>query len=191
MIRSAPTIPNIPPIPRQLVEKANALYVYLNQPGDQLGKRLQAVYRYSDELCQFISKFMSCSRGCSFCCSIDVQITTLEAHYIQEQSRIRASGGTSITTGHRDPCPFVASDGSCSIYTFRPLACRIYHAAGEPINCRPGGIQLQYGHPPLFGNEIFANLIGWTQHVTIGAGGTVRDIRDFFPVATRLPAHFP
>lgn len=184
MIPTKPAVPDLPPVPRPLVEKANALYIYLTQSGDSLGEKLQAVYRYTDEFSQFISQFMSCGRGCSYCCSIDVQITTLEAHYIQERTGISARGGMSITTGHRDPCPFVATDGSCSAYSVRPLVCRIFHAAGEPTNCRPGGTQIQYGHPPSFGNDIYANLVRWTHHVTIEAGGTLRDIRDFFPAGS-------
>lgn len=182
MTPTAAAIPVLPPVPRPLVDKANALYVYLTQSGESLGEKLRAVYRYTDEFSQFISQFMSCGRGCSYCCSIDVQVTALEAHYIQDAIGVRARHGVSISTGHRDPCPFVAMDGSCGIYPVRPLVCRIYHAAGEPMNCRLGETQIQYGHPPSFGNDIYANLVRWTHHVTIEAGGTLRDIRDFFPV---------
>lgn len=173
--------PDLPPVPRPLVEKANALYTYLMHSRAPLGEQLQAVYRYTDEFSPFIAPFMSCSKGCSYCCHMDVQITTLEAEYIQVHAGVTLRDAGTITTGHRDPCPFLARGGSCGIYSSRPLMCRLYHAVGEPANCQPGRSQIHYGHAPLFGNPIYANLVRWVHHATIDGGGTLRDLRDFFP----------
>ena len=173
--------PDLPPVPRPLVEKANALYTYLVHSRAPLYEQLHAVYRYTDEFSSFISQFMSCSKGCAYCCHMDVQMTTLEAEYIQVNAGVALRITKSITTGHRDPCPFLAKGGSCGIYSARPLACRLYHAAGEPANCQPGRLQNHYGHAPLFGNPIYANLVRWVHHVMIEGGGALRDIRDFFP----------
>lgn len=176
------TAPNLPSIPKPLVEKANALYMYLMHSRAPLGEQLHAVYRYTDEFSLFVAQFTSCSKGCSYCCHMDVQITTLEAAYIHVHAGVTLRDDGPLTAGHRDPCPFLGGDGACGIYSARPLMCRLYHAGGEPENCRPGRSQIHYGHPPHFGNAIYANLVRWVHHVTIEGGGTLRDIRDFFPV---------
>jgi Fe-S-cluster containining protein len=171
----------LPPIPRALVNEANALYDSLNQLGRQLGEQLTLVYAYLDKFGPYVSTFASCSKGCSHCCSMDVQLTTLEAEYIQVHTGVPLRAAGRLTTGHRSPCPFLTDAGACGIYRFRPLVCRIFHALGDPENCRPGREQIQYGAPPQYGNDIFLNLLGWVNHVTIHADGTCRDIRDFFP----------
>lgn len=180
------TMPELPPVPKSLVEKANALYTYLMLSRAPLGEQLHAVYQYTDEFSTYLAQFMSCSKGCSYCCNMDVQITTLEAAYIQVHTGVILREAGPFTTGHRDPCPFLTNGGggTCGIYLARPLMCRLYHAVGVPENCKHGCTQIHYGHPPLFGNDIFANLVRWVHHVTIEGGGTLRDIRDFFPAGT-------
>jgi uncharacterized protein len=171
----------LPPIPQSLVNDANALYVSLNQPGRELGEQLKLVYTYLDKFGPYVGTFASCSKGCSHCCSIDVQLTTLEAEYIQVHTGVPLRAGGELTTGHRAPCPFLTGAGGCGIYEHRPVVCRTFHALGDPKNCQPGRSQIQYGAPPQYGNDIFANLIGWVHHVTVHANGTCKDIRDFFP----------
>lgn len=171
----------LPPIPQSLIEEANALYVSLNEPGRELGAQLQRVYAYLDRFKPYVSEFVSCSKGCSHCCSIDVQLTTLEAEYIQVHTGVPARTDGRLSTGHRKACPFLTEAGACGIYEHRPLVCRMFHALGDPENCRPGRSQIQYGAPPKYGNNIFANLIGWVHHVNAHGNGTCKDIRDFFP----------
>ena len=180
-------LPELPPIPRPLVDQANALYRALQTSRATFGEQLHMVYRYMDSFAPYLAQFTSCSRagkGCSHCCRIDVQITTLEAENIWLYTRrpVQPTNGP-ITTGHKTPCPFLDNAGACTVYEQRPLICRIYHVAGDPAHCDPksGVKQIHYGHPPTFGNDIFANLVSWTHQVAINNGGTVRDIRDFFP----------
>lgn len=171
----------LPPIPRSLIDNANALYASLNEPGQQLGAQLKRVYSYLDTFKPYVSEFVSCSKGCSHCCAMDVQLTTLEAGYIEVYTGVPVRLDGRLTTGHREACPFLTDVGACGIYEHRPLVCRIFHALGDPENCRPGRSQIQYGAPPQYGNDIFANLIGWVHHVNAYGNGTCKDIRDFFP----------
>ncbi|WP_368073434.1 YkgJ family cysteine cluster protein [Ralstonia sp. NFACC01] len=177
----SPADVKLPPIPESLVHNANALYASLNQPGRSLGEQLKQVYTYLDEFRPYVNSFVSCSKGCSHCCSIDVQLTTLEAEYIQVYAGVPLDAREGLTTGHRTPCPFLTDAGACGIYEHRPVVCRIYHALGDPKNCLPGRSQIQYGAPPKYGNDIFANLVRWVHHVTAHANGTCKDIRNFFP----------
>jgi hypothetical protein len=178
-----PVLPELPPIPRPFVDQANALYRALQASRATFGEQLHMVYLYMDSFQPYLAQFTTCSKGCSHCCRIDVQITTLEAENIWLYTRRPAQPTGPITTGHKTPCPFLSKDGACSIYAERPLICRIYHVVGEPSNCASNSVvkQIHYGHPPSFGNDIFANLVSWTHQVAINNGGTVRDIRDFFP----------
>lgn len=175
----------LPPPPAPLIEKANNLFSYLMYGNGQLGEQLEAVYRFIDEFNTFLAPFMSCKKGCSHCCHIDVQITTLEAELIQVQQGIPVHQAPQFTQGHRDPCPFLVPDGSCSIYESRPLICRMHQVVGEPENCQQGRNQLTYVDPRKghFGNDIFANLIRWLGHIVqSNPGCRFADIRDFFPV---------
>ncbi|MCL2688243.1 MAG: YkgJ family cysteine cluster protein [Chitinispirillia bacterium] len=38
------------------------------------------------------------------------------------------------------PCPLLTPAGECSIYTVRPITCRIYMSLAEPIRCAPSNI---------------------------------------------------
>lgn len=177
-------LPQLPLTPAPLIDKANNLYAYLMYGNGQLGDQLEAVYRLVDEFNAFLAPFMSCKKGCSHCCRIDVQITTLEAELIQVRQGIPAHPAPQFTFGHRDPCPFLVPDGSCGIYESRPLICRMYQVAGDPEHCQDGHEQLTYvsaekGH---FGNAHFDNLMRWLKHVVeSNPGCRFADIRDFFP----------
>lgn len=37
----------------------------------------------------------------------------------------------------RRPCPLLSDDGCCSIYSVRPLTCRIYVSFSDPLRCDP------------------------------------------------------
>lgn len=177
-------IHHFPPVPAPLIEKANNLYSYLMYANAPLGEQLEAVYRYTDEFNAFLAPLMSCGKGCSHCCHIDVQITVLEAEYIQVKRGIPAQVNAGLTHGHREACPFLAPWGACSIYEARPLICRLYHVAGDPENCKPGRDQMLYVNPKdnHYGNDIFANLMKWLMHVAeSNPECRFGDIRDFFP----------
>jgi Fe-S-cluster containining protein len=178
--------PELPPVPKALVDKANALYSYLQSTKDMMGDQLQAIYHYLDEFRPYLDQFITCGgKGCSHCCRMDVQLTTLEAEYLAISAKVPINHAPrALTTGHTDACPFLDGEGACGVYEVRPLVCRLYHAAGDPDDCQPGRKQIQYGAPPKFGNDIFFNLVNWlNQVVVLQSGGQWRDIRDFFPAA--------
>ncbi len=171
----------LPLIPEKLFDKANSLANVLNSPDLMLGNKLDAIYSYLEEFKAYIGKYASCSKNCSFCCNMDVQITTLEAEYIHINTGVPLKRGKSITTGHTNRCPFLSSSGSCNIYKSRPMPCRFLFAFGEPENCAHGKQQIQYGVQAAgFGNPIFKKLIMWVHSQAIHGGGELRDIRDYF-----------
>jgi len=76
----------------------------------------------------------ACKRGCAWCCSQDVSVVPLEAfniaHHLGKRfgnkltKRLRANS-KARWKGEKPPCVFL-DRRRCSIYPFRPIACRTY-----------------------------------------------------------------
>jgi hypothetical protein len=87
---------------------------------------------------------IACAAGCSACCHQHVAILPLEAVAIAQtlagdansrwrerlaESSARIGGMDAMTRRRaRIPCAFLADDGACGIYAFRPIRCRGVHA---------------------------------------------------------------
>lgn len=176
--------PALPPVPRALLDEADHLInVRLNGPGT-LFEHLTLAYAFLDKVSrELVSTFTTCSKGCSHCCRMDVQITTFEAEYIVMASGIPHAPEARFTQGHKGACPFLSSSGECSIYHIRPLLCRTYHVFSDPKLCGiPGAAVAQYGSMESnMGNILYRGIASWVhfqnQHMT----NDVKDIRDFFP----------
>lgn len=174
----------LPPVPRALLDEADHLLnVRLNGPG-ALIEHLALAYAFLDKVSQeFVSTFATCSKGCSHCCRMDVQITTLEAEYIVMATGIPHVPSAKFTKWHREPCPLLSSAGDCSIYAYRPLFCRTYHALGDPKLCGIHGAEVkQYGSMESnMGNILYRGVATWVHFQNKQATGSIKDIRDFFP----------
>ncbi len=174
----------LPPVPRELLAEAdNLINVRFNSPGT-LMEHLTLAYRFLDKVSrQHVSKFATCSKGCSHCCRMDVQLTTFEAEYIVVATGIPHAPATPLSTGHRDACPFLSNAGTCSIYAVRPLFCRTYHVLSEPDLCGvPGADVTMYGSQQSnMGNILYRGFATWVHFQNQHATGGVKDIRDFFP----------
>ena len=86
----------------------------------------------------------ACKKGCSHCCNLRVEVLPPEAflianfiRLIPDDSRVEvfkkleihaayAAGKTFLE--YNKPCPFLAEDASCSIYSVRPHKCRAYQS---------------------------------------------------------------
>ena len=176
--------PQLPMVPHDLLDEADHLInVRLNGP-ETLIEHLKWAYAFLDKVNrQHVSSFATCSKGCSHCCRMDVQITAFEAEYIMLATGIPCKPSPSLTTGHKMQCPFLSGSGICTIYDCRPLFCRTYHLLGDPKLCGIQGAEVeQYGSVEAdMGNILYRGVMTWiyfqNQHA---AGGKVRDIRDFF-----------
>ena len=107
--------------------------------------RLRALYRVGDEIAALAAPFAPCKRGCSACCHQPVMLAQPEAEMLGAAIGVKPRRPKSWPffdedTGmaqdhlqrfaesfHTDPrpCPFLKHN-ACSIYTDRPLACRIH-----------------------------------------------------------------
>lgn len=173
-------------VPHDLIEEAGNLFKVRLNDVSSVFDGLELIYAFIDKLnSRFVSTFVTCSKGCSHCCNMDVQMTTLEAEYIVRATGIAHNIDTPLTTGHKTPCPFLSKMRVCTIYTYRPLVCRTYHVVSDPNLCSTSGVEvLQYGgtHGHM-GNPAYRAAMEWVhfqnQHGDVHS--TVKDIRNFFP----------
>lgn len=182
-MKKIPVTEQLPPFPRELLEEADHLFnVTLNNDA-VLGEKLSLLYAFVDRLNEnVVSRLSSCKKGCSHCCHMDVQVTTLEASYVAFQADIPFLEDRPLSTGHKSACIFLSSSGTCLIYPHRPLFCRTYHSMSPPELCAiPGAEIAQYGTVlGGMGNPVFRAAVNWIHYQNRHCSGTVKDIRDFF-----------
>ena len=108
------------------------------------------------ELSRLPSIRPTCARGCSACCSFEVEVTGDEADLLAERIEAglpvdRARLALQAARRRRDPawavpgdpanrCVMLGDDGACRAYAYRPAACRKLLVVSPPIECaRAGG----------------------------------------------------
>lgn len=95
---------------------------------------------------------VSCQKGCSACCHMEVEVTTYETHILAEQvangliidrDRLQKQSERSLQDplwkqGPRNSdsrCVFLNDEGSCRIYEHRPVMCRRHSVTSPAKNC--------------------------------------------------------
>jgi len=138
----------------------------------------------ASEIATAISPHAACAPQCAQCCHISVALSALEAQ------RIASAYGLSITPAPGDqdeavlqrtyfgePCPFV-HDNQCSIYEHRPLACRLHFSLDADAYFCQTDIAPEDSAVPNVDMRAF-----WLTYavLSMNAGSTIGDIRQFFP----------
>ena len=93
---------------------------------------------------------IKCSKGCDHCCHGPVEIwpheaallvaSAREAGVAMDRSRLERQGRVTTETWHQQPaadraCVFLGDDGACTVYEFRPNACRKLLVMTDPALC--------------------------------------------------------
>lgn len=100
---------------------------------DPREKRLQNFYLWVDAVMAEISSACVCERGCAHCCKQLVSVTPLEIELAKLSPKFGKASPFDPATSY---CPFLDRDtAQCSIYEFRPLACRAFLAFDDPKYC--------------------------------------------------------
>jgi Fe-S-cluster containining protein len=137
----------IPKVPNELEAACDQLLSELTsqtEVSEPLTK-LKQIYDYLDNFIRFVSTFTVCSRGCAACCNINVSITELEAVYISTNTGAEVSNATRHEHSSSNRCPFLSQYNDCTIYSFRPFNCRVYHAVDNPKYCFENVDHVVYG----------------------------------------------
>ncbi|QYF92637.1 YkgJ family cysteine cluster protein [Massilia sp. PAMC28688] len=147
-------------LPEQLVRAAVQLaqsemklvcHTYDNLAKGPARRKLIPIYKRIDTLASGSTAKVACGNGCDFCCHYHVYVTPLEVFGIVDEvqtwsyakrealiSSVRKYVMAVKGLGkdrHRTmniACSFL-QEGSCSIYSMRPLACRRHHSADRGI----------------------------------------------------------
>lgn len=104
--------------------------------------RYRKLIALADRVNETVARHSACSRGCSACCHIAVNLSAIEADLIGEAIGVKPQRvqGHSDPQGIQDeyfgkPCSFLKGD-ECSIYEHRPLECRLHASIGHsPFFC--------------------------------------------------------
>ena len=132
-------------------ELKNAAQVLLTAPAGPARARLLRDHVES-EIAAGANIEVSCKKGCSACCHMEVEITNYEAEilkdvvtsgYVIERQRLQVQSQRGLQDpawreGIRNkdnPCVFLDPEGSCGIYENRPVMCRRHSVTSPPKNC--------------------------------------------------------
>lgn len=122
---------------------------------------------------------LDCNNGCSYCCHVPVEVTALEANYIQHHTGIEPSANRFRKKPYKgnDPCPFLRG-GQCSIYQARPIACRTFFSVDGVEPCKSNEAHHTF---TVMSNDTIASVMGTifeaSQHTPYA---TYQDIRHYF-----------
>ena len=170
-------IPNLPPIPKGLVNQAEATQRALELNENPLAK-IKRVYDFTDKFTKFASQFTVCEKGCNYCCQIGVTVTTLEAKYIEANTNYKIKTNNQPRPDILSPCPLLSDTGMCSVYEFRPMNCRTFHALDDPKYCKTGEEHQIYG---VSGGEGIPIVLQFSRYIQqLNGRSPSKDIRDFF-----------
>ena len=161
----------LPPIPQELVSEFENTLHQLNFIKDN-NKKLEKIYEFLDLYNKFVATFSVCHNGCSACCKNEVQITKLEAQFIQDNTEYLISNNY---FNKNWDCPFLIND-SCTIYNVRPFSCRTMHTLDDPKYCETNEEHKLYGAYFGRGVPMYEQLAAIIKTIS----PDIKDIRFYF-----------
>lgn len=126
---------------------------------------------------------ISCRKGCSACCHMEVEVTSYEAKILGklvkdghaiDRSRLQRQSQRTLQDaqwkqGPRNadnPCVFLNGEGSCSIYEHRPVMCRRHSVTTPPKNCDTLDATITVRYFPKV--DLYISAANQDQAMTIG-----------------------
>ncbi len=128
-------------------------------------------------------KKISCTKGCSYCCKIDLAINEEEAiillMYIKDlklkldwdkvtrQAKVEGDNWQDLALKDRS-CIFLNKKGECKVYKFRPGACRKYFVVSDPEQCNMEGKYTEVKRfGPVMSEIIFSAMLNGSPTETL------------------------
>ncbi|HGK3782726.1 TPA: YkgJ family cysteine cluster protein, partial [Klebsiella pneumoniae] len=79
----------LPDIPENVIAACQTLQVKLDSVKNNPFLEISLIYGFLDTFGEFASTFTVCQKGCSACCKIGVEMTALEASFIEKNTSHR------------------------------------------------------------------------------------------------------
>lgn len=131
--------PDVEKSQREMVEYVHSLN---GQTNVDTSAWVAKTYELADRFMAELKDFSVCRKGCAHCCELPVGVTLFEAAYIEEKTgrkyNRRASESFDIKPNKHNTtvCPFLNKETAlCSIYEYRPLACRMFATVDDYHFC--------------------------------------------------------
>lgn len=176
------------PMPPELITELKKLQAYVGKARGtcDVAPIIERIHAVSDQfMATRVDPFLTCKRGCSWCCHNSVDVFALEALYIEAKTGHSARSGRHEVDRH-SPCPFLR-DSECSIYPYRPMVCRQYGSFEDPEVCVD-----RYASHALYcvksSDFWFKGILGWIGFNSQNIGDPAhrlemgKDIREWFPI---------
>lgn len=175
-------------IPPELAAAEDSLPKKIASLNASLKSKLGQIYRLVDEVSKVRAPFVACKKGCASCCKMNVTISSLEAEQIFAATSVRHAPVTKsrkhdLNTFAGKPCPFLDDQEVCSIYEYRPLACRSHASFFDDASpCHPS-VMLEVSAPEV---RLSGPSVALSELARQRGGLVFADIRDFFPAKCSL-----
>lgn len=146
-----------------------------------------AILAIGSQISEAITPKLACANGCSHCCYMGVAITEFEARkisdFIGKPLAIKGDAFSYMENYNVEqyatvPCTFLVNE-QCSIYSVRPLACRLHHnLAPDSSVCE---IKLPLESMAATPSINLNDISFWFANLGLRAGDGFADIREYFP----------
>lgn len=172
ILRRAPWLPQVPSAVRSIAA------------GEMSSRqRLAKLRALADRIGVAVAPDAACAQGCSDCCHIRVEVTRWEAEQIARERglhmrAVRGSADEQDVFGRS--CGFL-SEGRCTIYEARPLACRLHHSIGPDATMCDPAVDPEASFVPSIDLRGF-----WAAYHMLMPASPTGDLSDFIEEAARL-----
>lgn len=158
----------------------------LRKPRYSHFEKLLAIYEMLDRYNALANGLPACSKGCAFCCHMEIGMLQVEADLISAKTGFPAKQFSYDPTKKSEifcdplrPCPFLNTNLSCAIYPIRPMVCRThvsFEATDEPCRFESESQEILL----VDRAKSFPGAMKAYGELANQSGGSVGDIREFF-----------
>lgn len=114
----------------------NLIAAIAPKSSDHSEQRLLTFYKWVDAIMIELREAAVCEKGCAHCCRQPVSVTPLEIELAKFAPNFFRAAKFDPSTGY---CPFLDQQSAqCTVYEFRPLACRAFLTLDDPSYCSNG-----------------------------------------------------
>lgn len=179
-------------------EKLNALIVEAQRLATSrhtFEEKADGMVSFAERISNMITPHTACRKGCNHCCYMAVAVSSFEADMIgrylgrnkEEAAAVPLDKYANPNARNKSvedftgvPCTLLGTDGKCTVYPVRPIACRTHHNLGpDETNCVIVTDKSQ-GLPTTPSINLDAFLVSHAM-VFFEGNQSFADVREWFP----------